>query len=119
MRQDVFALNLEVVEEERESSEEPGTILEQTPGAGTVRQGRTVTFVVAEKEATTVTTTRSPTETTSETTDEPTETTDEPSETTDEPEPTSTSTTSSLEPSSPEPTGTRSPRSTRQSPSSP
>ncbi|HIZ98039.1 MAG TPA: Stk1 family PASTA domain-containing Ser/Thr kinase [Candidatus Janibacter merdipullorum] len=119
VRQEVFALNLEVVEEERESSEEPGTILEQTPGAGTVRQGRTVTFVVAEKEATTVTTTRSPTETTSETTDEPTETTDEPSETTDEPEPTSTSTTSSLEPSSPEPTGTRSPRSTRQSPSSP
>lgn len=112
VRQKVFALNLEVTEEERESPEEPGTILEQRPGPGTIRQGRTVTFVVAEKEATTVTTTPSPTETTEEPTEEPTTTTDEP-------EPTSTSPTSSLEPTSPEPSDTRSTSSTTQSPPSP
>ena len=120
VRSEVYDLNLDVAEEERESSEDPGTILEQRPGAGTIRQGQTVTFVVAEKGATTVTTTPSPTETETET-EEPTETetdettdTEEPTETeTDEPDPTTTSPT---ETSEPEPTGTRS---TTQSPTSP
>lgn len=116
VRAAVYELNLKVREEGRESSEEPGTILEQQPGAGTIRQGRTVTFVVAERPAATVTQTPSPTETDTET-DEPSPTdTDTDTETeTDEPSPTTTTPTTSLEPSPREPTGTR----TTQSPPSP
>lgn len=115
VRQEVYDLNLEVEEEGQESSEEPGTILEQDPGEGTIEQGETVTFVVAEREAPTVTTTTSPSESPTEeptsppsssTPPSPTSTTppsSSSSSTTEEPEPTSTS---SMEPSPPKPTST-------------
>ncbi|WP_435201563.1 Stk1 family PASTA domain-containing Ser/Thr kinase [Janibacter sp. GS2] len=132
VRSDIYDLRLKVAEEPQSSSQEPGTILQQRPGAGTIPQGRTVTFVVAEKPAATVTTTTSPS-----TTEEPSETTDpsesssssssSPSEsssssspsTTEEPEPTSTSPTSPLEPTPSEPSDTKSTSKTTQSPPSP
>ena len=107
VRQEVYDLGLKVKEQERESSEEPGTILEQKPGEGKIQQGSTVTFVVAEEEAATVTTTstsspREPTETRT-TTPSPTSTTSEDEdEDEDEPEPTSTSSMTTR----PEPTDT-------------
>lgn len=115
VRSELFGLKLKVTETSRESDEPEGTILEQTPGAGKIKQGRTVTFVVAKAPAPTVTTTRSPTSTS--TTDEPTEPTTEP---TTEPDPSSTSETSDpLTPSPPEPSSTDSTSSTTQSPASP
>ena len=117
VRSEIYGLGLQIKETSRESSEEEGTILEQTPGAGKVKQGRTVNLVVAKappEPPGTVTTTVSPT---SETT-EPTEPTDTTSTT--EPEPTSTGSPSGSPTSSPtEPSSTRSTQSTTQSPASP
>ncbi|MGO1165111.1 MAG: Stk1 family PASTA domain-containing Ser/Thr kinase [Janibacter sp.] len=124
VRSEIYDLRLKVDEESRSSDEEPGTILEQDPGQGTVGQGETVTFVVAEKPAATVTTTTSPSSSSSSSSssDETSETTD-PSDTSsssDEPDPTSTSSSSSsMEPSEPEPSDTRSTSRTSQSPPSP
>lgn len=124
VRNEIFALGLEVSVESEISSEEPGTILSQDPGAGTVRQGGTVTFVVAREpnQTTTATVTETPTDTsTSESSsDSPTDS-DSPSSSS-EPSSTSTSTsTSSSGTLSPSPSSTRSPGSDRttQSPASP
>ena len=91
VRADLFALNLKVKEETRESSKDAGTILEQQPGAGLISQGDTVTFIVAESPIPTVT--------------EPAPTTPEPSESESEtePDPESTSPSSPLEPTTDEP----------------
>ena len=117
VRNEIFALGLDVKVESETSSEEPGTVLGQNPGAGKIKQGRTVTFTVATEPESTTTVTETPSTTSDETTDE---TTDEP--TTDEPtsDPTSTS-----EPTggtlSPSPTSTDRPTTDRttQSPASP
>ncbi|WP_068259942.1 Stk1 family PASTA domain-containing Ser/Thr kinase [Janibacter limosus] len=111
VRSDIFGLKLKIKETTRESSEPEGTILDQSPGAGTIKQGRTVTFVVAREPAQTVTTTSSPSETS-----EPSDTsTDEPTST-----PTSTdSPTDSPTSSTSEPSSTRSTSITTRSPASP
>ncbi|EKA60029.1 serine/threonine protein kinase with PASTA sensor(s) [Janibacter hoylei PVAS-1] len=109
VRSDLFGLKLKIKETTRESDEDEGTILEQSPGEGKIRQGRTVTFVVARKPAETVTTTPS----SSETSDEPSD-----SESS-EPNPTSTSPSAPLTPTPSEPSSTRSTSSTTQSPASP
>ena len=104
VRSEVFDLNLEIEEQSRDSGEDPGTILEQSPGSGTVEQGTTVTFVVAEEPTPTVTETSTSSSTTDDDEDE------------DEPNPTSTSgspspspTTSTGPDTGTSPTGTQSP----------
>ena len=115
VRSDIFGLKLKIKETTRSSSQPAGTILKQTPGAGKVQQGSTVTFVVAKEPAQTVTTTSSPSTTSSDTTSDTTS-----SSSSSSPEPSSTSTTSgSPTPSSTEPSSTRSTSMTTQSPASP
>lgn len=113
---EIFGLNLKVVRETRESSQEPDTVLSQSPGPGKVKQGSTVTLVVARAPGATKTITETPSPTS---TQEPTSSTTEPSTT--EPEPTSTTSTS--DPFTPSPTtpGPTPPTtsSTTQSPASP
>ncbi|QBF47485.1 Stk1 family PASTA domain-containing Ser/Thr kinase [Janibacter limosus] len=114
VRSDIFGLKLKIKEPTRSSAEAEGTILEQSPGAGTIKQGSTVTFVVAKEPAQTVTTTSSPSSTSSDTTT--------PSDTSSTSEPSSTSTTStsgSPTPSSTEPSSTKSSSMTTQPPPSP
>ncbi len=106
VRADIYALNLKLDEKAEDSSAEPGTILEQRPGAGSIRQGETVTFVIAQKPATTITTTPPAPPTT-----------DEPTSTETEPEPTSTSDSSSPEPTEPDDARPSSRRSTGTPPS--
>ncbi|NYF98213.1 Stk1 family PASTA domain-containing Ser/Thr kinase [Janibacter cremeus] len=118
VRSELYDLNLEVKEQTEESSAPVGTILAQNPAAGSVEQGTEVTFVIAEKAASTVTESPSSTSETSEPSDS--------ESTSEESEPTSTDSESqsqSPDPSdtSPSPTGPdtgSSPRSTR-SPGSP
>ncbi|WP_338749484.1 Stk1 family PASTA domain-containing Ser/Thr kinase [Janibacter alittae] len=122
VRSELYDLNLEVREQTEESSAPVGTILAQNPAAGSVKQGTEVTFVVAEKPASTVTESPSSTSETSEPSDS--------ESTSDESEPTSTDSDSesSSQSQSPDPSGTSpsptepdtgsSPRSTR-SPGSP
>ena len=100
VRQEVYALGLDIEEETTESDEEAGTILGQSPGAGTVDQGSTVTFEVATAPAVTSTETETETKT-------PTPTDSSSSLTSSDGEPSSTSTpeptsTSATQPSSPE-----------------
>lgn len=121
---EIFGLNLKVVRESQESGEEPDTVLSQRPGPGKVKQGSTVTLVVARPPGQTTTATVTETPTPTSTTPSSTTSTTEPTTTdspTTEPSPTSTSPTSDpLTPSSttPRPTGPPT-SSTTQSPASP
>ena len=107
VRSEVFDLNLEIEEQSRDSGEDPGTILEQSPGSGTVEQGTTVTFVVAEEPTPTVTETPTSSSTTDEEDDEEPTPTSTPTSTSGSPSPSPS--TSTGPDTSTSPTGTQSP----------
>src|SRR5690606_880892 len=117
VRSQLYELNLEVQEQPEESQATPGTILSQNPAPGKVAQGTEVTFVIAEKPASTVT--APPTTETVEPSESETSETEE----SEESEPTSTDTgsdTSSPSEDTSSPTGPDtgpSPRSTGSPPS--